>query len=220
MYRTGPLSTQAQNKMELENKVTELQQKIDMINETHDNTVAELKVAFEKNKKVVTTPIEDLKLEIECKDKELEEIRLQHMKHLEMLVVVHDQTLAMQMQSRIDVEDELTQLKQKFEFVKETQKHTVADLKTGIQVYKQAKTDLEYKLTELQRKFDMNDLTIVDLKAASEKDKKAVIRPIEKLQLQIECQDKELEQIRVEKRKHFEILVKVRADLEKATAQV
>jgi len=206
--------------MELENKLTELQQKLDMINETHDETVAELKAAFEKNKKVVTMPIEDLKLEIECKDKELEEIRLQHVKHLEMLVVVHDQTLAMQMQSKIDVEDELTQLKQKFKFVKETQKQTVADLKTGIQVYKQAKTDLEYKLTELQRKFDMNDLTIVDLKAASKKDKKAVIRPIEKLQLQIECQDKELEEIRVEKMKHFEILVKVRADLEKATAQV
>jgi len=88
----------------------------------------------------------------------------------------------------------------------------------------QTKTDLENELIEQQRKFDImnetNETTITNLKMALKEDRRAATEPTEELKLQIEDKDKELKDIRVEKTKYFEMLVKVRADLEKATAQV
>ena len=66
---------------------------------------------------------------------------------------------------------------------------------------------------------ETNETTIANLKMAFKADR-AATEPIEELKLEIKDKDKELEDIRVEKTKYFEMLVKVRADLEKATAQV
>jgi len=91
-------------------------------------------------------------------------------------------------------------------------------------VQAQNKTYLENELIEQQRKFDItnetNETTIANLKVAFKQDKKVATEPTEELKLQIEDKDKESKDIRVEKTKYFEMLVKVRADLEKATAQV
>ena len=88
----------------------------------------------------------------------------------------------------------------------------------------QNKTHLENELIEQQRKFNImietNETTIANLKMAFKQDSKAATEPIEELKLEMKDKDKELEDIRVEKTKYFEMLVKVRADLEKATAQV
>ena len=67
---------------------------------------------------------------------------------------------------------------------------------------------------------ETNETTIANLKMAFKQDSKAATEPIEELKLEMKDKDKELEDIRVEKTKYFEMLVKVRADLEKATAQV